>query len=297
MEIKKIERFFLNILLRVIVAGVSLIFVADVILYPEDRLSLLIDGTILLACITSYFIRNRFHTLSVLILTTIVLAAMIYQALAVPVNTTTSLSVILVVGFIHSVMLKGKTMWLMHVLTFMAIHTIFIIQFMDPELRFSNKINEIVTVTITYSILYFILTYATGVLKASYDRIHTSLKIINVDLQEKNNEIAAQNEELLQIQDNLNELNMGLERIVNERTEKIRVQNDILLKYSYRNAHDLRGPVARLLGLASLVRLESPPEHDFIMEKMVEQAHEIDHVVRQINVELAVAESVHHIAG
>jgi signal transduction histidine kinase len=294
MEIKKIERFFLNILLRVIVAGVSLIFLADVILYPEDRLSLLIDGTILLACITSFFLRNKFHTLSVLILTTIVLSAMIYQALVVPVNTTTSLSVILVVGFIHSVLLKGKTMWTMHIVTFISIHTIFVLQFLNPQLRFSSKMNEIVTVTITYSILYFILTYATSVLKASYDRIHSSLKEANIDLQEKNNEIASQNEELLQIQDNLNELNLDLERLVNERTEKVRVQNDILLKYSYRNAHDLRGPVARLLGLASLVNLESPPEHGFLMAKMVEQAHEIDHVVKQINVDLTVAESVVH---
>ena len=248
MKIKKIERFFLNTLLRVVVAGVLLIFLADAILYPEDRLSLTIDVVILLACTLSYVIRNKFPALSVLIFTTIILSAMIYQALAVPVNTTTSLSVILVVGFTHSVMLKGKTMWIMHALTFLCIHAIFFLQFINPELRFSEKLNEIVTVTITYSILYFILTYATGVLKASYDRLHSSLKEANMDLQEKNNEIAAQNEELLQIQDNLSELNTDLERLVNERTDKIRVQNDILLKYSYRNAHDLRGPVARLLG-------------------------------------------------
>jgi signal transduction histidine kinase len=294
MEITKIERFFLNTLLRVVIAGVSLILASDFILYPEDQLSVVIDIVILLACITSYLIRNRFHTLSVLIFTSIVLSAMFYQALVVPVNTTTSLSVILVVGFIHSVMLKGKPMWIMHALTYTAILTIFLIQFQNPQLRFSDKMNDIVTVAITYSILYFILTYATGILKASYDRIHGALKEMNFDLQEKNNEIAAQNEELLQIQDNLNELNTDLEGLVNERTEKVQIQNDILLKYSYRNAHDLRGPVARLLGLASLVKLESPPEHDFIMEKMVEQAHEIDHVVKQINVELTVAESVVH---
>lgn len=294
MEITQIERFFLNTLLRVVIAGISLILVSDFILYPEDKLSLIIDIVILVACSFSYLIRNKFHTASVLIFTTIVLSSMFYQALVVPINTTTSLSVILVAGFIHSVMLKGKTMWIMHVLTYLAIVTIFLFQFQNPHLRFSDHMNDIVTVAITYSILYFILTYATGVLKSSYDRIHVTLKEMNIDLQEKNNEIAAQNEELLQIQDNLNDLNTDLERIVNERTEKIQMQNDILLKYSYRNAHDLRGPVARLLGLASLVKLESPPEHDFIMEKMVEQAHEIDHVVKQINVELAVAESVVH---
>ena len=67
---------------------------------------------------------------------------------------------------------------------------------------------------------------------------------------------------------------------------KIQSQNEILLKYSYANAHHLRGPVARLLGLANVYRLESSIEPDFIITKMVEQAREIDEVVKQINVDL-----------
>src|SRR5687768_1525731 len=100
MVIIDIEKFFLNTLLRISIGGVFLILVADFFINPEDTLSLIIDFAILLACIISYAIRNRYPTIAVLPLTSIVLLAMIYQSLAVPVNTTTSLSIILVVGFI-----------------------------------------------------------------------------------------------------------------------------------------------------------------------------------------------------
>lgn len=286
MEIKDIEKFFLNNLLRTALGGVFLIFMADLILYPEDTLSLTIDFVIFSTCILSYIVKDKHQNTSVLILTTVILAAMIYQCLVVPANTTTSLSILLIVGFITSVMLKGIVMWIMHGVTFTSINFIFVYQYLNPELRFSQQTNDVVTVAITYTILYFILTYAAGMLKRSYDKINSDLKEKNDELNDKASEINAQNEELLQIQDNLNELNVGLEHIVSERTEKIQHQNEALIRYSYRNAHHLRGPVARLLGLAAIYKLESAPDPDFIIQKMVEQAHEIDAVINEINVDL-----------
>lgn len=73
---------------------------------------------------------------------------------------------------------------------------------------------------------------------------------------------------------------------MNERTAKIQLQNEILFKYSYRNAHHLRGPVARLLGLATIYKLDTTQNADFYVEKMVDQAHEIDSVIKQINIDL-----------
>ncbi|HTE33416.1 MAG TPA: hypothetical protein VK666_23705, partial [Chryseolinea sp.] len=143
---------------------------------------------------------------------------------------------------------------------------------------------------ITYSILYVILTYATYALKSSYDKIHQYLKDSNQELYQKANEIEAQNDKLLQVQNNLNALNADLENTVNERTGKIRAQNEILIKYSYTNAHHLRGPVARLLGLAAIYKLEANPDPDFFIGKMVDQVYEIDNVIQQINKDLEGAE-------
>lgn len=274
MEMKNIEKFFLSTILLISIGGVFLVLLSNILLFREDTLSIFISAAILCACIIAYSLRLKYPTIAVLTLTSVALAAMSYQRLTVP-NTTTTLSVVMIVGFIFSVMLKGRIMWIMHAITFVIINTIFVLHLHDA-----------VTAAITYSVLYFILTYATGVLKASYDRIHQYLRDTNIALNDKAKEIEAQNEELIQIQDNLNELNSNLEKIVNERTEKIQVQNELLIKYSYTNAHHLRGPVARLLGLATIYKLERETNPDFFIEKMVEQANEIDSVVKKINTDL-----------
>lgn len=77
-----------------------------------------------------------------------------------------------------------------------------------------------------------------------------------------------------------------MEKRVDERTDKVKKQNELLVKYSYTNAHHLRGPVARLLGLASIYKIDSSLDVEFIIDKMEEQAHEIDMVVKQINLDL-----------
>jgi hypothetical protein len=287
MAVKNIEKFFLDTLLKISIVGVSLVFTSDLILYPDDQLSVAIDFIILSACFLAFLVRRKKQGIfSIFIVTLVVLSAMFYQCMVVPVNTTTSLSIILIVGFIFSVMLKGTVMWVMHAITFTAIHAIFFIQFINPDQRFSSKVNDVVTVSITYSILYFILTYATGVLKAAYDKIYYSLRTSHVELHRKNKEIAEQNEKLMMTQENLNALNTHLEGIISERTEKIQAQNEVLLKYSYTNAHHLRGPVARLLGLASIYRMDSQMNPGFILAKMEEQANEIDAVVKKINIDL-----------
>ena len=273
-EAINIEKFFLNTLLKVSILGVFLVFVANVVLFPEDVLNVYISLIILITCVLTHAIRNRYPTAAVLLLTTVVMVAMVYQRLKAP-QTTTTISVILILGFIYSVLLKRNLMWAMHVVALIILNTIFVIE-----------VKGAVTAAITYSTLYFILTYATWVLKANYDKMNKSLIATNRELHEKTIEIAAQNQELLQTHDDLNVLNSDLEKIVNERTAKIRLQNQILMKYSYANAHHLRGPVARLLGLASIYRLEPTPDPDFIISKMVEQAYEIDSVIKQINTDL-----------
>jgi hypothetical protein len=286
MRLKSIERFFLNTLLRISIAGMLLILSSDFILYPEDSLSLVIDVVVLVSFVIAYFLRSRFPTAAVFTISLVILAAMIYQCLAVPVNTTTSLSIILVVGFIFSVMLRGVTMWVMNSVALLAVEFIFVLQVQDPTRGFSSSPKEIVTVAITYTILYVILAYATYVLKSGYDKLYDSLRETSRQYAEKANEVVAQNEELLQAQENLNSLNANLEQVVNERTAKIQKQNEVLMKYSYANAHHLRGPVARLLGLASLSEIDAQSDPHFIIAKMKDQALEIDTVVRSINSDL-----------
>jgi signal transduction histidine kinase len=279
MAVANIERYFLNTLIKVSLGGVSVILFFDVLLNFQDRLSIIIDVIILIACVIALVAKNKYPLVSTMVLTIIVLAAMLYQCFSVPVNTTTSMSIILVIGFIFSVLLKGWVLWSMHLTTFFMINVVFVIQYQNPSLALSKESEDVITIAIAYSVLYFILAYVSGLLKGAYDNLYTQLN-------EKAIEIEAQNEQLRAAQANLNEMNLRLENIVIERTSKIKAQHQVLLRYSYNNAHHLRGPVARLLGLANISKIDPTVKESFIISKMEEQALEIDQVVNKINKDL-----------
>jgi len=286
MDSKSIEAFFLNTLLKFATAGVFIITLVDFLFYPEDRMSIIIDLIVLGTCLLSYGLRQQSPGIAMLIFTSVILTTMIYQSLAVPLNTTISLSIILLDGFIVSVMLKGSYKVVMHTLIVTAVIVIFVVQFITPSLRFTANPNELLTIATTYLIVYFNLAYPAAVLKKRYDLINQHLSETNDALTRKTSDMSDQNAELLQAQYALNSLNSNLERILNERTAKIMAQNEQLVRYSYNNAHHLRGPVARLLGLAAIYKIDAQADADFIIARMVDQAHEIDAVVKLINEDL-----------
>jgi signal transduction histidine kinase len=101
-------------------------------------------------------------------------------------------------------------------------------------------------------------------------------------LQSKSDEIEVQNEELVQSQEKLNELNLHLEDLVAIKTHSIEVQNEKLTKYAHSNAHDVRGPIARLMGLVQLSKLETEIDYKWFFEKMEHETHEIDKITKRI---------------
>jgi signal transduction histidine kinase len=274
MEGRNIEFFFLNTLLKVCVVGVAVILASNFFFFPEDTSGVTNTLVILLACLVAHRLRERHPTPAVIILTSITLAVVCYQRL-MQISPSITLATVIIIGFIFSVMLRGRTMWAMHGIALLMLNTVFLYNVSDP-----------VTAAITYSILYLIIAYASGVLKANYDRIHQHLRQANKEMKRKAEEIAMQNEALQKTQQNLNALNKNLEQMVSERTAKIKAQNDMLISYSHTNAHHLRGPVARLLGLATIYELESGGKVDALVQKMIEQANEIDTVVKKINADL-----------
>jgi hypothetical protein len=48
------------------------------------------------------------------------------------------------------------------------------------------------------------------------------------------------------------------------------------------NAHKVRGPLARILGLINLYKDHQVEVHD-LFDKVDEAAHELDHVIKEIN--------------
>ena len=86
----------------------------------------------------------------------------------------------------------------------------------------------------------------------------------NKKLEEKNNQIRDTKTQLEESNKKLKSINNHLEELVNQRTKSLRTTNEKLVDankeldlYVYRASHDLRGPLASLLGLAKIAQLES----------------------------------------
>lgn len=106
------------------------------------------------------------------------------------------------------------------------------------------------------------------------------------ELKLKSEKIKSQNEQLMENQNTLNEINLHLEELVLKKTESIKQQNERLLKYAHSNAHDVRGPIARLLGLVQLSRLKTDLDYPWFFEKMENESNKLDEIVKKIASEL-----------
>jgi len=282
----KIESFFLNTFLVFSIVGTVLALAATAVFNPSNHVNIIAQIVGLTANVTAFLIRKKYPTASVIILTSLILGTIIALSFKPPHNITTQMTVVVLCGFIHAVLLKDKILWFMQAVCCVCIYLMFASLVGAPSERFALTLNEAVPAAIAFFVLFGLLVYSTYVLKLSYDKNQEQQRLMNKDLHDKAYEIEAQNEELVQIQDNLNAVNANLEKIVSERTTKLLHQNEILIRYSFTNAHQLRGPVARLLGLASLYKLEEQPEPAFLIDKMVSEAHAIDTVLKQISADL-----------
>lgn len=78
-------------------------------------------------------------------------------------------------------------------------------------------------------------------------------------------------------------LNANLERLVMQRTQKLEERNAQLAEYAFFNAHVLRKPIANILGLIEIFKMENDnEEREEIIEYISVSADELNEVVNQI---------------
>jgi HAMP domain-containing protein len=107
-----------------------------------------------------------------------------------------------------------------------------------------------------------------GELAETFNKTIQSLKeqrdeivLKNSLLDEQKNELASQSENLKILNEEISEINKLLDLKVKERTSKLLLQNEKLIEYAHFNSHQLRAPVATILGLLNLIQ-QSPNEND-----------------------------------
>lgn len=105
------------------------------------------------------------------------------------------------------------------------------------------------------------------------------------EIQRQKEEIQAQNEEILSQAEEIKGINENLEMIVKERTSELERKNKALEEYAFINAHQLRAPLASILGLINLInKSELGNEEKEIIGHLEEAAEKLETIVRDITI-------------
>lgn len=286
-----IEHDFFDSVLKIALVSILIVMAVD---YFFTRFfvirSLIVNSSVLAAILLALVMRRQgYFIAAVLCMGFLIIAAMFYQSIEADNITTSSMAVVMVVGFGFSILLKRHLPLFIHLIVLIGMTVIFGWIAAHPQRYGELDAGDIIVAGITYVVLYVVIAYSAWKLRRRYDQALEMLVDANDELVSKANEIEAQNEELVQSQESLHQLNNRLESMVAARTAEVTRKNETLIRYAYANAHHLRGPVARALGLIQLSRIDSALDCPYILQKVEEQVAEIDAVVKDINRELDIS--------
>lgn len=97
--------------------------------------------------------------------------------------------------------------------------------------------------------------------------------------------------ELRKAHENSMQVNRNLEQEVCKRTQVLTDQNQKIVEYHFINSHKLRAPVARILGLTSLLQKSGVTENNIlVIQHLGHAAQELDETVHAIQSTLYEAE-------
>lgn len=115
-------------------------------------------------------------------------------------------------------------------------------------------------------------------------QLNNDLQASEEELNARNEELRVTNDELITANEEIKAHSENLDGLVKKRTEKIEEQLNLFHEYAFINAHEVRAPLARILGLVNLLELDGEKNAKAsLLDKLKEAAIELDSVVRSMN--------------
>jgi len=185
--------------------------------------------------------------------------------------------------------LKTAIYWILWIVVYYLILVVPVMIFVDIWLK-NDQMPFLEAYPLIISSLYF-ETLSTAMVTVSYLlQMHTKqdLKNINLTLEDRisarTNELNELNEQLRFSHQEIMKLNENLEQDVIERTANLSIQLQKLNAYAFANSHEVRGPLARILGLLQLIDMEKEiPRKIELFAKIKGAALELDEIIRKMN--------------
>ncbi|MFP2995012.1 hypothetical protein ABN763_03835 [Spongiivirga sp. MCCC 1A20706] len=151
----------------------------------------------------------------------------------------------------------------------------------SDRLENTTRITVLISlVSVLFLVALLFLLKQGQTIKQNNKELHAQNSLIenqNKEITEIANELSASNGEISRINENL-------ETIIKDRTMDLEEKNELLLKYSQMNSHDVRAPLARILGIIDLLKTSSlKKDEKDLMECLIQSANEMDDVVKEMN--------------
>jgi len=137
--------------------------------------------------------------------------------------------------------------------------------------------------TVDYLIVGGLIVAFTLYMKRKFVFYRESISKRNKQLDQIARTLHNQNQELATRQEETRAINENLEAMVEERARDVEYKNKALAEYAFINAHMLRGPLCRIIGLISLMEREPDQYPSTQLAQLRSIAQEIDQRVKEIN--------------
>ncbi|HEU5289288.1 MAG TPA: hypothetical protein VFU05_01515, partial [Cyclobacteriaceae bacterium] len=137
--------------------------------------------------------------------------------------------------------------------------------------------NTMISLAVATLLLGFsIIKFRERDLRNDKRRLEANVLERTLEIYNKNEEIKVQAEEIKAI-------NQNLEKLVEERTAQVQKKNKALEEYAFITAHNLRAPVASVLGLINLTsKIKFNDEDRVILDHLQVSAEKLDTIVHSM---------------
>jgi signal transduction histidine kinase len=286
-----LNRQFLHALLISSIVG-SAINVSISLYFQTRPVLMVVNIVIFLGLVVGYLTTKFFHkeTLAVFIITFIVLLAIVYWFfVSSGYFGGVTIAVIMVLGYTYSLTLSRKVRTFAHLFIFVLLAFLLVYQILHISSfnYITNPNSENILATgVPYLILYLLITISSSVLRDRYEKANDALFSKNQEINIMNTEISAQNEELTAQREEMKDINGHLEQLVEKRTLSLKAKTDQLEEYSFKNAHNVRGSLARILGLIYLKKIKADLSDEEFLDLLDKESHIMDDTLKQLSIDL-----------
>jgi len=198
-----------------------------------------------------------------------------YRGLFVPGFEDVTKMILITIGFLAAIVTRGPVNLILKAGVFVCLLVVL------PQNADASSVLVAVRLALPYVAMYMIITICSGMLKSRYEQNQARLNSMVELLNKKNAKISMQQQMLQQSIWKLTSVNDDLETLVDEKPRRIAEKNRQLSDVAYLNAHQVRAPLARILGLLQLMDYE-PANTEAYMAMLRDQAREMDEKLRMV---------------